>query len=133
LSFLILYAFSIFILASLLDIKTRMVPDPVWLALLIPAILAHPFSYYTTLPFLLQFLVVTLSGIIGSFFGLWGGADWRALSISCFVFKFPIPLFVLPLSLSLLIVYTVLKKRRKIEVPMIPFITISLFILFVAF
>ena len=102
----IVFVLACFGYASYTDIKTRRVPNRLWLAMLPPGLV---FIYLEQLNYIWVFGVFLLCSIFGyTYFqlGWWGGADMKAIAILALYFPYvlhPFPLVIWILLISSII------------------------------
>jgi Flp pilus assembly protein protease CpaA len=113
--------------ASYQDIKTKEVSNKVWLFYGIVGLLLAAIIYTTQNPFAILFYIINLSitviiAIVFWEIGVYGGADTKALV--CVSFSHATSLLVFAYT-GLLMLGANLKKKRE-NLPLIPFMTLAL-------
>lgn len=124
-------SFSFLSYASYWDIKTREVSNKVWLFYGVTALFLAVVVYTTQNAFAILFYIINLSltviiAVALWEFGAYGGADTKALV--CIAFGHPISLLVFAYT-GLLMLGASLRKKKS-NLPLIPFMTLALAFVF---
>lgn len=102
----IVFVLACFSYASYTDIKTRRVPNRLWLTMFPPAI---AFIYLEQLNYIWVFCVFSICCIFGYVYfelGWWGGADMKAIAI--LALYFPYMISSLPLVIWILLISSII-------------------------